>query len=246
MHPKRMLFTRQQMSELTAIPEDVLNYWMRENVVRAAEGGGGKGQHRRFKYTEINLAAILNEVRGFGANLSSLKELAKVFHASADWAEDKGMAPDDLRLISLIQSNRAQFNKHGFYPAPAADFPDRQPDGKSDFTGKLRVHLRSWDDVVEWMSRSLFYIDELGAKFDARHFEWADTVSPDLIDTHWGVLRRIASIPATADADSFPLILARSSGGEWALSSGTSAEISALVSFIGINTSRLIYEMWNR
>jgi DNA-binding transcriptional MerR regulator len=112
MNPAAILYTKQQIGELTHIPADVLNYWMREGVLRPASGGEGKGSHRRFPYWEVNLAAILREVQQFGAGLASLKALAGLFHRAADWARSVGLELHEPRLILLIQENRLQFEKH--------------------------------------------------------------------------------------------------------------------------------------
>ena len=59
-------FSRKQLFELTGIEDATLDYWARTHVLRAADGGGGKGQHRRFEQSEVMLAAILAELMKFG------------------------------------------------------------------------------------------------------------------------------------------------------------------------------------
>lgn len=82
------LFTRQQIRHRTGIREDLLNYFVREGLLEASEGGGGKGQHRRFKAIEVTLAAIMNQLKSnAGANIGILREVVSSLRDSLSAVE---------------------------------------------------------------------------------------------------------------------------------------------------------------
>lgn len=77
------LFTRQEISERTGIGDEVLNFWTKRGLLVSAEGGEGKGSHRRFRFSQVNIAAVLGVFRDkFGANVTVLASLAELFQRS--------------------------------------------------------------------------------------------------------------------------------------------------------------------
>ena len=80
---KSSLFTRQQVAQLTGVDDSSLNYWMREGLLRPAEGGSGKGSHRRFDFVQVNIAAIYGQLRRFGVNIAALRSLNDLLQSSA-------------------------------------------------------------------------------------------------------------------------------------------------------------------
>lgn len=249
MDPTRLLFTRQQISHLVPQLDDAtLNYWMREGVIRAAEGGGGRGQHRRFRYSEVNLAAILNEVRQYGAGVPSLKSLSSVFHTSEDWALALGVNLLEVRLLYLLHEISADFERNGYYPAPAEEMPHRDADDVSRITGDPRVRLNSWSEISEWLKKSNFYRSELGARFEDAHFELFHATNRAEVKAHWTTLMHIARMPSEESAHRASSIdltyFTRDLDGRWTLSG--SVEVGgAGISHIAINIPRLLYRTWN-
>jgi hypothetical protein len=92
-------FSRREIATLTGIDDSTLNYWMREGILRPASGGAGRGSHRRFAYPEVTLAAVLNELRGFGIGAPSLAHIAGNFHASLDWMAERGVNQANMSRI---------------------------------------------------------------------------------------------------------------------------------------------------
>lgn len=244
----RILFTRQQIGELIGLDDTTLNYWMREEVIRSVEGGGGRGQPRRFTYSEVNLAAIINEVRRYGAGLPALKSLAEGFHSAEDRCRAIGMEPRELRLVWILRDVLRQFQKHGFYPAPAVDVPHLVPDHRGPITQEDKVSLREWAQVKDWLRSAPFYQEQLQAVFEDQHFGWAETLPDDQIDD-WLTLMLIHRPPSKRDHDSSSLDLVyftREENGDWRLSGPKAVSNgSGQFSHIAIEVYRLIYEVWN-
>jgi GNAT superfamily N-acetyltransferase len=113
-YPDR-LFTRQQIGEMASIDASTLNYWMREGVLRPSEGGRGRGSHRRFPYWEVTLAALLQELRGFGIGMNALAQLAHRFHAAIDWATERGITRSNINRIHSAYLIRSRFIRDGRY-----------------------------------------------------------------------------------------------------------------------------------
>jgi DNA-binding transcriptional MerR regulator len=241
MNPAKMLFVRQQIADLTGVDNSTLNYWTRENILRPAEGGGGKGQHRRFPYWEVNLAAILNEVRQFGANIAALRALADVMHNSLDWANAEGLSREDLRLVMLIQDNRQTFDRQGQLAFRAVHDPNI--DWPANANG--RIVFDTWCQVADFMKRSEYYRSPTGlaAHFEDRHFAAAERILPIELEAHYLNVRKLVDVPREPPASPFPVFFYRQTSGEWKLTSivGT----TAVRSYIAIDLEQLIFDIWN-
>ncbi len=69
--------TRQQLSVAIGVPGDTLAYWLKEKLIFAlGEPKHGRGNHRRFGYEAIHIAAILAELSRYGMNTTGLRNLS--------------------------------------------------------------------------------------------------------------------------------------------------------------------------
>lgn len=69
-------FTRQEIAQRVGVGEEVLAFWIKNELIVSTEGGGGAGRHRRFDRFQVNIAGILAELRRFGVNVGALRSLA--------------------------------------------------------------------------------------------------------------------------------------------------------------------------
>lgn len=95
------LYTRAQLGRLAAVPDDVLAFWLRYDLVRSIDLGPRK--HRRFDAFEVKIAAFLREARNSGMNVSALRALTTALRDAADvfkqypYGYDELMHADDLQ-----------------------------------------------------------------------------------------------------------------------------------------------------
>jgi hypothetical protein len=82
-------------------------------LIRPTEEGGSSGEHWRFAYYEVNLAAILNELRRFNVALPGLRQLAERFHDIIDWMEERGITPESARTYGELIGAREEFVRLG-------------------------------------------------------------------------------------------------------------------------------------
>lgn len=110
-YPHGELFSRQQLHEMTAIPDDVLGYWMKEGLLMPADLPGRK--HRRFTFDQLHLASVLNEMRGLGANIGVLRKFSDLVNTGKRLTETSGLnrgqrhtAANLARLLSAFRAGR--------------------------------------------------------------------------------------------------------------------------------------------
>jgi DNA-binding transcriptional MerR regulator len=241
MNPSKMLFTRQQISELTGVDDSTLNFWAREGVLLPASGGGGKGQHRRYLFSEVNLAAILNEIRQFGASLPALRSLADLFHRSLEWAEREGASGEDLRLVRMIQDNLGKFERHRKLLVRGGD----DPDAEWTINSEGQIELCDWSDVIKFMKQSTYYRGEtLKAFFEDKHFAMADRLDRVELDEHYANIRRIVNIGSDRPRVSMPDLFYRDPNGSWKITGNPTAGLSR--SYIAIDLEQLTFDVWNK
>ncbi len=247
------LFTRSQISDLAKIPGDVLNYWMREGVLRPREGGEGRGLHRRFDYPEVMLAAILDQLRGFGLGLPALSKLADRFHRARDYMDGLGITRANYSPLSdLIRMKRDTIEKGTAraYQTDNEQFPgivwepnEFGPGASALVTfDQLMKYPHLWlnrDDrprrveVVEIATRIIRDLDPY--EFFEHWSYWADltmitNTEPDLVD---------------GGLSSSPSYFYRDSAGDWHLIPDAGDAGRASIAFIGVNTEVISWRLWH-
>jgi len=75
--------TRQQLSVAIGLPGDTIAYWLKEGLIFAlSDQKHGRGNHRRFGYEAVHIAAILAELSRYGMNTTGLRNLSsRLWHA---------------------------------------------------------------------------------------------------------------------------------------------------------------------
>jgi DNA-binding transcriptional MerR regulator len=254
------LYSRQQVALLTGIDDSTLNYWMREGVLRAAEGGTGKGQHRRFPYHQINLALLLDQLRGFGVALPAIKRLAARFHNAIEHYQQVGITRDNDDTLSSIIYIRQQIEKNGFCEESVPeDKVGRYLELFPWFVGKILrrkyKHLAfnfeaTFEEAVEILRRAYLAYD--------RPIDPTERFPDDLVDLakgldlaarsaahpYWSAITYIESkSPDEVYEDYYtPLVVYRNSSGEWEVTSGDPS--SSMLSYVGIYLEKISNEAW--
>lgn len=105
------LLTRQQVASRAGLSDDVLSFWIKQGLLQATSGGVGRGSHRRFDIFQVNIAAVLAELRRFGVNVGILRRVAHMLQrgtalAIAAPCNFWGIS-DAVDLASLISRQRS-------------------------------------------------------------------------------------------------------------------------------------------
>jgi DNA-binding transcriptional MerR regulator len=108
---KSQLYTRKQVAELTGIDDSALNYWMREGLLRPIEGGGGKGNHRRFDYVQVNIAAVFGQLRRFGLNIAALRTLADLLQSAVQLGTSVQLHPAAYSTAAALADRIDDFRR---------------------------------------------------------------------------------------------------------------------------------------
>ena len=98
-----VLYTRQEIAERVGLSDDVLSFWIKRKLLIHAEGGEGKGSHRRFHYSQVNIAVILAVFReSFGANIATLSSLAALLQSAVRTFKDSSLYLGDWTQAARI------------------------------------------------------------------------------------------------------------------------------------------------
>ena len=255
---RNALYTRQQVANLTGLDDSTLNYWMREGVLRSAEGGGGKGQHRRFPYHQINLALLLDQLRGFGVSLPAIKRLADRFHDAVDFMATWGVTRDNMERVDMLLRVRKQIEEHGFYEHTVMlDQFDRFKELFPWIDGRelTRPHAhapywqfeQSFDETLDVFRKGALlhgrqpgddegFSDEIVRL--ARTIDLPGYVAADL---YWTPITSIGTSAPSEYYSSTPEILYRDATGEWQIAASPPAGVS---SYVNIELEQLTYRAW--
>lgn len=242
----RILFTRQQIGDLTGIDNSTLNYWMREGVLRPTEGGEGRGSHRQFQFTEINIAGILNEIRQFGVGLPALKGLAERFHYAIDWMINKGISLDRLATFEEVALDRQRFLEDGYFSVDAEVQKKVRPDQEIEVhgSGQFAQARLSWEEAVEF--HILPFLTEHDFADRAKVFEIVGSFS-EKDWAEYNILRPYhyeATRINKQGSDYFePTYFFRKEDGDWVMTSNDSFR---RISAIAIDLDQVNFQIWSR
>lgn len=140
MDPTQTLFTRQQIKDLTGLDDTTLNYWSREKILRAVEGREGKGNHRRFDFVQVSIAALLKHLRRFGLNAAALRSFTDLIQEGADLCRDSGLHPGnywDAASVATVLHRFRNGEAHMIHPNRFSDRP----------AGMSRTQAWEWVDI---------------------------------------------------------------------------------------------------
>lgn len=234
------LFTRIELRQKTGIPDDVLNYWMREGVLRARVGGEGRGNPRRFDYPEVMLAAILDQLRGFGLSVAALKGLSDRFHAALDFFREHGLTRKNFHEFQTLRDRRI-YEEQGHGSFGHTTEPEKFPEFEWE-ENKHKPGLYIAKIPVEELLKNPSFWRSPDASDEEVNLAVSliNTIDLDDYDAHywyWSTLTEIHKQRFSGQPDHFE----RDSLGDWHMTRGDPTGRS----WISVDTSAINFELWS-
>lgn len=202
------LFTRQQVAELIGMSDDVLSFWSKNELIAPTSGGEGKGRHRKFDLFQVNIAAVLVELRKFGINIGAMRSLSRLLQhgvALARTAECNFWGINDaLRIHADLEYFRRGLDvpvsqqswEDGYGRKDSRPLPDRMATSEEDILASTRFDQHNFRDHAEKIAAFAGRIgtdDRLPLQlfFDLNHraygYVWDNELS-DWGDSEWVVV----------------------------------------------------------
>lgn len=135
MQPDSALYTRQQLGDLAGLDDTTLNYWSREGLLVPTEGGQGRGSHRRFDFVQVNIAAILGQMRRFKLSLTVMRSFAELLQKAAVLGAGRDLHPGSYSSAANLADCLSAFRKGQPVPVHAHPASERAPEDlkRSDY-----------------------------------------------------------------------------------------------------------------
>ena len=86
-----------------------MNYWSREGLLVPSEGGNGRGSHRKFDFVQVNIAAILGQIRRFGLNISVMSSFAELLQKAAALGSGRELHPSNYATAARLANKLSSF-----------------------------------------------------------------------------------------------------------------------------------------
>ncbi len=249
----RDLFTRVQIAQLTGIDDSTLNYWMREGILRATEGGTGRGSHRRFEYREVTLAGVLQELKMFGIGTPDLASISQVFHDALDWMSDHEISYENYYSFLDLCRIQRDINHHGSFQAHLLGKPDEEPFShlEKHYQGRSTWVELTWEQAVAYEFRVRPGYPKRQRPSDehialVRTWQSAEDFRPFYrMELLWSALDDIRFIePKDREGDG-TYFFRRYANGKWDVSeTRRPSESIEAVSFIGVDIAMLSFKIW--
>lgn len=129
MQPDRSLYTRQQLGKLAGLDDTTLNYWSREGLLVPTEGGQGRGSHRRFDFVQVNIAAILGQMRRFKLSLTVMRSFAELLQKAAVLGSGRDLHPGNYVSAANLADRLDEFRNGGTINVHAHSHDEPRPEG---------------------------------------------------------------------------------------------------------------------
>jgi DNA-binding transcriptional MerR regulator len=253
------LYSRQQVARLTGIDDSTLNYWMREGVLLPAEGGSGRGQHRRFAYHQVNLALLLDQLRGFGVSLPAIKRLAQRFHEAVRFFDGLGITRANSEPITDVLDLRRQLARDGAIIRHVEEENVQRANAafpwfESKVLRRKYKHLSfefemSLEEAIDYTRNIHAVYGRADDKDRITDQVVALACSIDLdaysdANRYWSNITYIDETAPENTVGSYysPLIVYRNAEGEWEVTAGDPS--SDMRSYVGVYLERLTAEAW--
>lgn len=129
--PVDQLYTRQQVANLVGVTDDVMAYWLKQGLLIPTSGGGGRGDHRRFDFVQVNIAAVFAQLREFGSNIGALRSLAVTLQAAAQLGASHHLHPSNYSTAAWLADRLHQFRIGEPVLIRAHGYDEKPPEGLS-------------------------------------------------------------------------------------------------------------------
>lgn len=101
------LYRRAELVELSGAPDDVVGFWLRNDLLQSYVSGDRK--HRRFQENELKFAMLLGEMRAYGMNVRAMSMIVGRLRDALAYAERIGPParyyPDVLNAVASADSD---------------------------------------------------------------------------------------------------------------------------------------------
>lgn len=241
MHPTNIPFVRGQVAELTGLSDDVIGYWIKERLLVPEAASAGKGRHLRFDYLQLYVAAVLREMRAYGANIEALRGLAGLLQKSI---ETGSFVMDGIRNYDAL-SDATEINRaRDFGPASPEEHFIVWEDGEKVQYSTFETWVLARQASNRPFAAGAIDIEKrLRSLKNPETFQYLEIYKDLIADQHF-------TLP---NADFGPQdwfwMLAQADG-KWIIHGnegayGASDELLELPSFVTINLSKAIRSIWS-
>jgi DNA-binding transcriptional MerR regulator len=155
--PHALQVTRQHLSEAIRVPPETIAYWLKEGLIFAlGKPKLGRGNHRRFGYEAVHIAAVLAELSRYGMNTNGLRNLSSLLWEAVKLGRHhSGFTTHDLYCCKNLLSGKEIAEQGGKVPdhkniemARTRDSSSIDPNRGAICIPSLRhVKMMEWFDV---------------------------------------------------------------------------------------------------
>lgn len=242
------------------VPNDVMQFWLRNELILPMEAPGGRGRHLRFAWYEANIAAIMNQLRILGVRIEGMLSITRIFRQAIVYFDELGLNRDEVHALwsmFRIEGNVISEALEVAKMRTIAASPDFDPE-KSPRIAKA---------VADYADYSMEEEYEAELKDAAREVHGAQRVTNKVAEARLKVKRKdfylhldsyltITEQPGPEDINvhsaehSSMTYFWRSGDGEeyrfkWGEEAGAAARQDGAEAMIAVDVTPILYKVWN-
>lgn len=171
-YPETETFSRQQVQARTGVPDDVLAFWIKQELLLPIPAE--RRAHRRFSFEQLHIAMLLNAMRSLGANVNVLRKFSNVFQNGFRVWKKLELTPSQVRAAYELNSKINDFRAG--QSVRVRQFAEDY--GQSGIATSEEEIIKNWflDELLEGATENLAEIALSTSKFDMWCVDWAKSL----------------------------------------------------------------------
>jgi DNA-binding transcriptional MerR regulator len=168
-YPVTEAFSRQQVQERTGIADDVLGFWIKQNLLVPLPSK--PRMHRRFGYEQLHIAVVLNAMRSLGANVGVLRKFGDAFQTGFTLWKASALKAEALAGAIRLSERLKEFasgKKVRIYTSEADFEAERDAEIEAEI-----VQSWLWREAVDGARSSNVAFAKALSAYEASSLSWA-------------------------------------------------------------------------
>lgn len=255
--PNHEPLSRSGIRGRTGVPNDVLTYWIRYDLVRPIVAPSGVGRHLSFRWYEANIAAVMNHLRVLGVKIEGMLSIARVYRDAIAYFDGLGVNRDEVQALrsllgleSIVANDflrrardRQLVNSPGFDREKASKIVENAAvtqEEDDEYWGKYFIDLGDERHGAQRLTQELVDVRErINADEFYKHLDAYDTITE----------QPKPNSPVYANTDEMTFFWRVGEGDEysfaWGEKAGAQARQDGAVAMIAVDVTAVLHKVWN-
>lgn len=255
--PNHEPLSRSGMTGRTGVPNDVLTYWVRYELVRPIVAPSGVGRHLRFHWYEANIAAVMNQLRILGVRIEGMLSIARVYRDAIAFFDGFDLDFDQVHALWSLYNTEVGFITSRLRRMQMRDLVQSPGFEPAKNVAAVRIAEETDQELEAKFTQSLVALSDEkhgSMQLTPELLELSESIDRDEFYRHIDAFHTIAQqpepdMPGYGSTDELTFFWRVGEGDDYRFAWGQSAAEKAYkdgaVAMIAIDVTNILHKVWN-